>query len=461
MSRFAEYSDYRPSDHDWFPSVPEHWEVRKLAHAFMQIGSGTTPKTDRSEYYENGTIPWVNTGDLDDGPLVHCAKKITERATADYSTLKLYPRDALLFAMYGATIGKLGVLKFPATVNQACCVFSGQSPISTRFLFYWFLGLRQEILSLATGGGQPNVSQDILRTLRVACPAKDEQKQIASFLDYETAKIDALIEKQQQLIALLGEKRQAVISHAVTKGLNPDAPMRDSGVEWLGKVPEHWDVKRLKHLFREPLRNGVSPQTPTDGGTFTFSIAAVRNGVVSILNHLKHAQISAADSRRYLVEDRDVMMMRGNGSRDLVGSVGIVHELPKQPCIYPDILIRLRFSSEVDPRYGVFFLNSTVCRPQVAMGAKTAAGIWKVSGGTVSEFVVPVPPPEEQVAIREHLEATISEFDRLVDLAESQEELLQERRIALISAAVTGKIDVRSWKPPSADSQLETEMQIA
>ena len=146
------------------------------------------------------------------------------------------------------------------------------------------------------------------------------------------------------------------------------------------------------------------------------------------------------------------MMMRGNGSRDLVGSVGIVHELPNHPCIYPDILIRLRFSAEVDPRYGVFFLNSTVCRPQVEMGAKTAAGIWKVSGGTVKEFVVPVPPNEEQVTIREHLETTTGEFDRLVDLAEVQKDLLQERRTALISAAVTGKIDVRGWKRPSSDS---------
>ena len=95
------------------------------------------------------------------------------------------------------------------------------------------------------------------------------------------------------------------------------------------------------------------------------------------------------------------------------------------------------------------------------MGAKTAAGIWKVSGGTVSEFVVPVPPPEEQVTIREHLKATIGEFDRLVDLAESQEELLRERRTALISAAVTGKIDVRGWKPPSSAVELETEMEVA
>lgn len=235
---FPRYEAYRESGVGLLGEVPADWEVWKLAHAFKQIGSGTTPKSDNVEYYNGGAIPWVNTGDLDDGPLNECAKNITKKAVEDHSTLKMYPLGSLLFAMYGATIGKLGLLQFPATVNQACCVFSGDSPITVKFLFYWFLGLRQNILSLATGGGQPNVSQDILRTLKVACPDHEEQRTIAAFLDAETSKIDGLIAEQRRLIALLKEKRQAVISHAVTKGLNPNAPMKPSGIQWLGNVPE-------------------------------------------------------------------------------------------------------------------------------------------------------------------------------------------------------------------------------
>ncbi|MEI7952535.1 MAG: restriction endonuclease subunit S, partial [Synechococcaceae cyanobacterium ELA182] len=237
---FPRYLAYKPSGVEWLGEVPEHWEVWKLSHAFTLIGSGTTPKTDNRDYYDGGEIPWVNTGDLNDRELDECKKRITALAITEHSALTIYPAGSLLIAMYGATIGKLALLNFAATVNQACCVFTGKSEIASKFMFYWFLGLRQQIISLATGGGQPNISQDILRTLRVAIPPLSQQRQIATFLDHETAKIDALIAEQQRLIELLQEKRQAVISHAVTKGLNPDAPMKDSGVEWLGEVPEHW-----------------------------------------------------------------------------------------------------------------------------------------------------------------------------------------------------------------------------
>jgi type I restriction enzyme S subunit len=206
----------KPSGIEWLGDVPAHWETWKLAHAYSVIGSGTTPRSDNSDYYEGGSIPWINTGDLNDGDLEECGKRITDRALADHSSLKIYPAGSLLIAMYGATIGKLGILRFPATVNQACCVFAGSSPINSNFMFYWFLGLRQQILSLATGGGQPNVSQDILRALRVACPDKEEQMSIAEFLDCETTKLDTLTTEAQRAITLLQERRTALISAAVT-----------------------------------------------------------------------------------------------------------------------------------------------------------------------------------------------------------------------------------------------------
>ncbi|MDM1720206.1 restriction endonuclease subunit S, partial [Acinetobacter towneri] len=141
-----------------------------------------------------------------------------------------------------------------STTNQACCVMPYSKVIFNKYLFYWLLAFKEEIIQLSSGGGQPNISQEKVSSLKVSCPTFSEQQTIAQFLDYETAKIDALIAKQEQLIELLKEKRQAVISHAVTKGLNPDAPMKDSGVEWLGQVPEHWILGRLKNVLR--IRNG-------------------------------------------------------------------------------------------------------------------------------------------------------------------------------------------------------------
>ncbi len=363
-----------------------------------------------------------------------------------YATDYLHDGESVLF-------GRKGTIDRPLYVNERFWTVDTMyyttisSTVVPKFIYYAALTIPFALYS--TNTALPSITQEVLGKHKIPCPPYSEQTQIAKFLDYETARIDALIEKQEQLIRLLKEKRQAVISHAVTKGLNPDAPMRDSGIEWLGEVPAHWGVKRLKHLFAESLRNGISPQSSENGGVLTFSIAAVRDGVVNVKSHLKQAGISLHAAHPYWIQEGDVMMIRGNGSRDLVGTVGIIEELPSEDCIYPDILIRLRFSKAVDSRLAVLFLNSTVSRPQVAMGAKTAAGIWKVSGATVSEFAMPLPPPAEQRDILYHLGAALSKIDSLVIRASEQGTLLRERRTALISAAVTGKIDVRDWQPPT------------
>ncbi len=216
----------KPSGIEWLGEIPSHWKVWKLAHAFTTIGSGTTPRSDVTEFYDGGDVPWINTGDLNDGVLNDCERRITARAVREHSSLKLYPPGSLLIAMYGATIGKLGLVTFPTTVNQACCAFAGELGLTGKFLFYWFLGLRQQLLSLATGGGQPNVSQDILRSIRDACPDPTEQNEIVAVLDAETARLDALTAEAQRAIDLLQERRTALISAAVTgqidvRGLAP------------------------------------------------------------------------------------------------------------------------------------------------------------------------------------------------------------------------------------------------
>jgi type I restriction enzyme S subunit len=201
---------------EWLGEVPEHWEVWKLSHAFGVIGSGTTPKSDNTAYYDGGETAWVNTGDLKDGELLNCEKRVTDLALAENSSLKIFPAGSLVIAMYGATIGKLAILRFPSTVNQACCVFVEGTRVQSIFLFYWFLGLRQQLISLATGGGQPNISQEILRGLRLACPSHAEQCVIATFLDTETEKFNTLTAEANLAIALLQERRSTLISAAVT-----------------------------------------------------------------------------------------------------------------------------------------------------------------------------------------------------------------------------------------------------
>jgi type I restriction enzyme S subunit len=206
----------KKTDDPWFIEMPAHWNLRKTTQLFSRIGSGTTPKSERLDYYEDGTIPWLNTGDLNDGLVKAASRLVTPAALIENPTLRLYPSGSLVMAMYGATIGKLGLLAFATTVNQACCVFAEPLGIDPRYVFYCFWGLRPLIVSLANGGGQPNISQDILKKIRIPVPPYSEQFHIVDYLEVALSKDDATISEAERAIHLLHERRSALISAAVT-----------------------------------------------------------------------------------------------------------------------------------------------------------------------------------------------------------------------------------------------------
>lgn len=202
---------------EWIGEVPEHWERRKIAHAFECIGSGTTLPSDQDKWYSDGEIPWITTGELRETVITETSKCVTTKALEEFSTLRLYPAGSLAMAMYGATIGRLGILGVPATTNQACCVLSGEISLSIRYAYFWLLAFKQQIIDLyAAGGGQPNINQEVIAFLRVPAPNLVEQATITAFLDRETARIDLLTQKTQHSIDLLKERRSALITAAVT-----------------------------------------------------------------------------------------------------------------------------------------------------------------------------------------------------------------------------------------------------
>ena len=237
MQTIKPYTTYKPSGIAWLGDIPEHWEKWKISRGVLKIGSGTTPSSGNKDFYENGTINWLNTGDFNDGILYECKKKVTPKAIQENSALKLFPKGTLSIAMYGATIGKVCIIQFDATTNQACCNIEEGNVFSNKFLMYWFIGHRPHIVNLSYGGGQPNISQDVIKSLYVPSPNKSEQQKIANFLDYKTAKIDRFIAKKKQLIKLLNEQKAGIINDAVAKGLNPNTKTKPSGIEWLGDIP--------------------------------------------------------------------------------------------------------------------------------------------------------------------------------------------------------------------------------
>lgn len=199
----------------WIGEIPAGWTVQRMSWLFNTISSGTTPSSDRADYY-GGDVNWVTTGELRETEIVDTVTKVTQQAVADYSPLVVYPPGALVIAMYGATIGRLGILGAPACTNQACCVFTDPTTVETRFAYYALSAAREHLVLIASGGGQPNINQDKLRSLRIAVPPKDEQRKIVDYLDAEGLKLDMLVAKATNVIATLREYRSTLVHAAVT-----------------------------------------------------------------------------------------------------------------------------------------------------------------------------------------------------------------------------------------------------
>lgn len=206
----------KPSGVEWLGDIPEHWEVKKLNYCFQLIGSGTTPTSGKPEYYENGVVNWLQTGDLNDSDIIETSKKITQLALTDYTTLKFYPINSIVIAMYGATIGKTGLLKIESTTNQACCVLSNPIRMDCKYVFYWFNAIKKHIISLSYGGGQPNINQEQIRSLKIQQPPMVEQSLIVNHIEKEIGQLNNVIKKYKEQIDLFQEYRTTLISEVVT-----------------------------------------------------------------------------------------------------------------------------------------------------------------------------------------------------------------------------------------------------
>lgn len=439
VGQYKPYSEYKDSGVEWIGNIPCDWDMWKITHACPYVASGTTPKSDSNTYY-GGENLWVTTGELREGIIFDTLKKITDKALIDMPTLRLHPRGSVSIAMYGATIGRLGIFGKEATTNQACCVMPPSAILHNKYLFYWLYATRQEIINLSSGGGQPNVNQEKIASLKVSCPNRELQEKISNFLDHETAKIDTLIEKQQQLIQLLKEKRQAVISHAVTKGLNPNAKMRDSGVEWLGEVPEHWIVKNYRYATK--IYRGKFGHRPRNDPAFydgvhpfiqTGDIARAGKKITTYTQTLNERGIGVSQK---FPSGTLVMAIAAN-----IGDTAILDF----EAYAPDSVVGFKPNSDIDLEFLRYSLLAALPALEQTSTQSTQANLNIDRIGTVKGAF---PPVDEQFKIISTLDSLLERYAEIELKAVGAIEVMQERRTALISAAVTGKIDVRNWVAP-------------
>ena len=446
---FPAYSEYKDSGVEWLAEVPKHWTLKRFKQIFTERGERSVDGSEElmsvSAYY--GVKPRLET--LDDGDHLSRADSL--------EGYKICRTNDLVMNIMLAWNRGLGFSWADGIVSPAYSVFYITDGSNPKYLDYL---VRSDEMTRYYKAFSSGVIDSRLRLypesfgrLYVAMPNLEEQTQIASFLDHETGRIDALIEEQQRLIELLTEKRQAVISHAVTKGLDPNVPMKDSGVEWLGQVPAHWEVKKLGYIGQ--ARNGLtySPDNiveDSDSGTLVLRSSNIQSAKISLLDNV-YVNSRIPDNLR--VRESDILICSRNGSRALIGKNALI---PKELDGQSFGAFMMIFRSKIN-NFIYWILNSPIFNYQSS--SFLTATINQLTNDNLTGMLIPLPPLTEQEEIVQYLNKKTSEIDILIDEVKSGIDFLKERRSALISAAVTGKIDVRGWQPQASTAvpSLERE----
>jgi len=447
---FPRYPKYKDSGVEWLTQVPEHWTPKKLGAISSLKGRLGWQGLKADEYRDEG--PYVVSSAHFDNHKIQwdeCPRVSQERYHTD-GNIQLAANDVLLMKD-GAAMGKLAFidrLPGPACLNSHLLLFrpvkiDGVETYSPRFAFYFMqTGYFQEHIKVnGTGATFLGISQEAIGRYQIDLPPLSEQTSIAAFLDCETAKIDALVAEQQRLMELLKEKRQAVISHAVTKGLNPNAPMKPSGVGWLGEIPAHWIVTPLKWLTdpERPIMYGIVLPGPDVGeGVPILKGGNVKPSRMNLQSMARTTpEIEAPFARARLKQGDLVYAIRG--------TIGDCEPVPAELAksnITQDVA-RVAIANGICASWARWALLASAIRDDLACGSLGAA-VRGVNIFDLKRANIPTPPHREQVAIAAFIDRETLRLEELTVEAQRAIDLLQERRTALISAAVTGQIDVRN-----------------
>lgn len=421
------YDTYKDSGIEWIGKIPQNWNVRKLFGLLKSIGSGTTPKGNDSYY--DGDIPWLNTGDLTDSYVNIIGKTVTDIAMTECSALKLFDKNSVVIAMYGATIGKLGIITFPTTTNQACCVMSCSKSLYNKYLFYVLYSARDYILTLSYGAGQPNISQETMKSFKLCCPDVLEQQKIADYLDKKCGEIDRVIETEKSVIEKLKEYKQSIITEAVTKGLDKSVPLKDSGIEWIGKIPQHWEICKLLKLYKER-------KCKNKGNTET-NVLSLSYGNIKRRNVENNMGLLPESFETYniIVPDNIVLRLTDlqNDHRSL--RCGLVKEQGIITSAY--VTLEKKLDSISSNYYYRLLHTFDIMKGFYGMGDGVRQNL--KYDGELCNLLVVRPSQIEQQQIAEYLDKKCSEIDKAIANKEQVIEKFTEYKKSLIYECVTGK----------------------
>ncbi|WP_434301201.1 restriction endonuclease subunit S [Corallococcus exiguus] len=435
---FPRYYEYKDSGVECLGLIPTPWEIVRVKRVgSLRYGIGEPPK-----YHEAGT-PFIRATNVHAGSLYSDGLVYVDPAEIPTQRIVWLATGDIIVVRSGAYTGDSAIIppEFGPCIAGFDMVLRCQSA-RPEFVQYALLSkyLKEGQIDVEKmRAAQPHLNAEELGSCLLALPSMKEQDAIVSFLDRETAKIDELVAEQQRLVGLLKEKREAVISHAVTKGLNPDAPMKPSGVEWLGEVPTYWEIKKLKHVSPE-LTVGIVIEPSklyVEEGVPALRSLNIKAGKVSLDNMVFISQAGHETHSKSKLRAGDIVAVRTGQPG---ASAVIPRELDGCNCIDLIVIRKPNIGSE---RFLYWYLGSDSALGQFEIGSGGAIQ-QHFNISTAAELIIPVPPSDDQFRIAAFLDAATEQFDALTAEAQRAIELLQERRTALISAAVTGQIDVRA-----------------
>ncbi|MFP4295092.1 MAG: restriction endonuclease subunit S [Halothiobacillaceae bacterium] len=452
---FPRYPEYKDSGVEWLGEVPGHWSVKRLRYV-AELNPSKSEVRPLPGDTEVSFIPMESVGE--DGSLDLKQVRPLEEVIGGYT----YVRDGdVTFAKITPCFenGKAALmtgLEFGVGFGTTELTVLRPDPEQTTGDYLFRVIHSQPFRALGESymygaGGQKRVPDNFARDFQIAWPPKKEQQVIAAFLDHETARIDALIAEQQRLIELLKEKRQAVISHAVTKGLDPDVPMKDSGVEWLGEVPAHWEVRRLKDAGRLIGGSGFPHAFQEQRGKEVafYKVGDIGRSEDGVLMPTPEHTITREEAKTLGAEvlPEGTLVWAKIGAALLLNRRRVIDRLS---CIDNNMTAYVPDKSVLTTDWAYFWTSQLDFSQFVNGGA-----VPSLSEGYQSTLPLLLPPVDEQEPIIGFLSEGSERLHSLLREAHAAVELLRERRSALISAAVTGKIDVRGWRAESNEAEAE------
>ncbi|MCW7482275.1 restriction endonuclease subunit S [Leptospira kanakyensis] len=434
------YEAYKDSGVEWIGEIPAHWELKRLKWVAEKIQTGSTPPSSQPEYYIE-EMNWYTPSDFNDKLELNSSnRKISNSAIFD-GVVKVIPENSVLFVGIGATLGKVAFIREAACANQQINGISFVDIGKAKFYTFYFLSAKIHIVALANSATLPILNQSQMKDLKTPLPPLAEQTSIAEFLDRKTSQIDSLVEKKKRLIELLKEEKAAVINRAVTKGIDPNVKMKDSGVEWLGEIPEHWEVKKLKWVADLNGRIGFRGYTTSDlvgelEGAISLSPSNMINGKLETDKSTYLSWEKYYESPEIIVEPEDVLMVKTGST---FGKIALVERVDYPMTINPQITIFKKIKCV--PRYLFYFLSSEFIQNLISI-TNSGSTIPTISQERILDIVIFLPSKSDQVEIVNYIQRKSIQIDSTISKIEKEIELLQEYRTALISEVVTGKVRV-------------------